>query len=97
MEMENVNSDVFGLLVHWLYTLTAEFDKAQEAVDRVANLLPLARLWTLADVCLTPALQNGRDTHPPTSDMRRFQGSKRILGICLRNRREYPAEEDDCG
>ena len=66
MEMEDINSDVVGLLIHWLYTQNIEFDEEDEAPDSVANLLPLAKLWTLADLCLIPTLQNAAATliHP---------------------------------
>ena len=56
MEMEDFTSPVFGLLVHWLYTQTIEFDDDDD--DEQDKTIMLADLWTLSEVCQMTKLQN---------------------------------------
>ena len=44
---------VFGLLINWLYT-----EKIELSEDRPLRLIEAAKLWTVADMCLLPTLQN---------------------------------------
>jgi hypothetical protein len=49
MEMEDVEPNIFGLLVNWLYT--------QNRVDNDGSwqgIFDLAKLWTLGGRCLIP-------------------------------------------
>lgn len=55
MEMEDVSCSVFGLLVHWLYTTTIEFEPDDEESSQVTLL---GDLWKLAELCQIKSLQN---------------------------------------
>ena len=54
MTLPDVDLDSFGLLVHWLYTQQIDIDSK----DGGANVLPMAKLWTLAERFLITKLQN---------------------------------------
>ncbi|PMD48951.1 hypothetical protein L207DRAFT_595480 [Hyaloscypha variabilis F] len=54
MTLPDVDLDGFGLLVHWFYTQQIDLDPK----DRDSNVLPLAKLWTLAERLLITKLQN---------------------------------------
>jgi hypothetical protein len=65
MTLDDVDSELFGLLVHWFYTeevfikdLEVVNNKtiSQECLDKISILL--ANLWLLADRFLIPLLQN---------------------------------------
>jgi hypothetical protein len=64
MAMEDIDSEIFGLLVHWLYTKEIRLEGLKEGnkscndprVD--ACLIPLGRLWMLAERYLIRDLQN---------------------------------------
>lgn len=67
MTLEDVDSKVFGLLVHWMYTKEVyvreaggEFCAAAHGtkVSYTTNIFPLADLWFLAERFLMPILQN---------------------------------------
>jgi hypothetical protein len=54
MTLPDIDADSFGILVHWFYTQQIDLDSK----DRDANILPLAKLWSLAERCLITKLQN---------------------------------------
>jgi hypothetical protein len=54
MTLPDVDLDGFGLLVHWFYTQQIDLDPK----DRDSYVLPLAKLWTLAERLLITKLQN---------------------------------------
>lgn len=71
--MEDANADIFGLLVHYLYTQQIELEEDNYGVDGAVKteednndyvqmplkkVLTLADLWTLAYVCKMKSLQN---------------------------------------
>jgi hypothetical protein len=90
MRMEDVDTDLFGILVHWLYkeeipsdrsfvtsriivnegpaakvrygfrhdSNTANSPMALQEANKWKDLVLLAMIWTLADRCLMPRLQN---------------------------------------
>jgi hypothetical protein len=67
MGMQDVTSEIFGQLNHWLYT---------KNIENCEDILVLGHLWILAERCLIPALQNqvmdlirkSFDKLPPTSE-----------------------------
>jgi hypothetical protein len=67
MRMEDVTSEIFGQLNHWLYTQT---------IENREDVLVLGHLWILAERCLIPTLQiqamdlirTSLDKLPPTSE-----------------------------
>lgn len=70
MRIEDIESSVFGLLIHWVYT----HDLKGKVLVGAPSMLTLAKLWTLAERFLMPRLQNavvdemyrsrGQLTHP---------------------------------
>ncbi|KAE9376530.1 hypothetical protein N431DRAFT_462359 [Stipitochalara longipes BDJ] len=54
MTLSDIDVNDFGLLVHWFYTQQLDLDPK----DRDANVLPLAKLWVLAERFLITKLQN---------------------------------------
>jgi hypothetical protein len=51
MRLEDVEGNIFGLLVHWMYK--QEVEQRHEI-----GLLPAGKLWSLADRFMIPELQN---------------------------------------
>lgn len=54
MSLPDIEIDNFGLLVHWFYTQQIDLDPK----DRDANVLPLAKLWTISKRFMISKLQN---------------------------------------
>ncbi|KAL2066893.1 hypothetical protein VTL71DRAFT_1317 [Oculimacula yallundae] len=54
MNLPDVDSDIFGILVEWFYTQRIDLDPT----DRDSNVLFLAKLWSLAQRFAMPSLQN---------------------------------------
>ncbi|KAI9050836.1 hypothetical protein LZ554_004955 [Drepanopeziza brunnea f. sp. 'monogermtubi'] len=54
MRLDDVNSEAFGLLVHYFYTQQIDVDPK----DHEENIIPLAQLWVMAGRFMMPALQN---------------------------------------
>lgn len=52
MKLEDVDADLFGILVNWCYTQKIEH------MERDITLLDLGKLWTLGDRFFMPKLQN---------------------------------------
>lgn len=76
MRMVDVEAKTFGLLVHWMYEHEIEGGKD-------VGILQLAKLWTLADRCVIPKLQNeamdliyalisSKDERPNNADVEKF-------------------------
>jgi hypothetical protein len=57
MRLEEVEAGVFGRLVHWLYfqSIDSMDDNTLIPDNRVSSL---AKLWTLAGLCLLPKFYN---------------------------------------
>lgn len=60
MRLEDVDSRIFGLLIHWLYThrVIHAADDNGLVLSSGGPLLAYSKLWMLAGRCLMPALQN---------------------------------------
>jgi BTB/POZ domain len=54
MKLPDVDVENFGLFVQWVYNQQIDLDPK----ERDANILPLAKLWTLAERFLITKLQN---------------------------------------
>ncbi|KAL2066894.1 hypothetical protein VTL71DRAFT_1318 [Oculimacula yallundae] len=61
-ELVDVEVEIFGLLSHWFYTQEirlADPDAAKKSKNVVkSHLIPMAKLWSLAQRCDIPGLQN---------------------------------------
>jgi len=53
LQLEDVEGEIFGVFVNWLYTQTIEDEEA-----KVPSAHHLIQLWVLADRLLVPTLQN---------------------------------------
>lgn len=58
MRLEDVSGEDFGKLVHWLYTKQIEEATPEEEIETCAELLSLAKLWTLGERFLIVEFQN---------------------------------------
>ncbi|KAG4429674.1 hypothetical protein IFR05_014845 [Cadophora sp. M221] len=62
IELANAEVEIFGLLSHWLYTQEirlADPDPTKKSKNVLkTHLLPLTKLWNLAQRCDMPSLQN---------------------------------------
>ena len=62
MRLEDVDPEVLSQLTHWLYTHEIRLDEFANLQPSCAHIdlpvLKLAKLWSLADRCLIPLLQN---------------------------------------
>jgi hypothetical protein len=87
MNLPDIDADIFGLLVHWLYTQQLDLDPK----DRDSNVLPLAKLWRLAERCLITKLQNSiMDTLTPLVEYAEKQNLKDFLHYAYESKEKSP-------
>ncbi|KAF8852845.1 hypothetical protein BDZ45DRAFT_807098 [Acephala macrosclerotiorum] len=86
MDMEDVEGEIMGLLVDWLY-----LQRIQSAHGSGANvtMLDLAKLWTLADRCTIPDLQAAA-----MKDMQSWDRYCEVLNPTLSNTKNLAAFTD---